>query len=158
MNWISTWSIAQHHHDIATKASELNLRWNVRPSPEQLHDLREILESYLEDAETDRDKEIITGILSHHEFFERAILVTDGSSLALRVYAWTYHGKIRMTFSGDYDEAKHNAEYNEYLYSDKHSVEEIIQWILDHYSVIPFQCASYPDLLDWEMQCAMDDY
>lgn len=157
MNWISTLELKGRYPTSWRKElTRLEAKWNKAPTDEELKELREILESYLEYAETQRDKEIINGILANEEFFKRAILVTDGSYMPLRIYAWSRFGKVHMDLGLSFEEAKHDSKYNEYIQRHKHPVEETLQWILGNYQTIPFQCMSYDKLLKWEETCRSD--
>lgn len=100
MNWISALELKDRYPTSWRKElTRLEAKWNKTPTDEELKELREILESYLEYAETQRDKEIINGILANEEFFKRAILVTDGSYMPLRIYAWSRFGKSTWTLA-----------------------------------------------------------
>lgn len=151
MNWISTWDLKEiFPTSWRSEQTRLKVKWDKTPTDDELKDLKEILKSYLEYAETQIDKDIINGILANEEFFKRAILVTDGSYIPLRIYAWTIYGKVHMNLGLSFAEAKHNSQYNEYIQQHKHSIEETLQWILDNYQTIPFQCMPYATLLDRE--------
>lgn len=154
MNWISTWELKERFPTSwRSEQTRLKAKWDKSPTDDELKDLKEILKSYLEYAETQTDRDIINGILANEEFFKRAILVTDGSYMPLRIYAWSRFGKVHMHLGESFEEAKHNSQYNEYIQRHKHSVEETLQWILDNYQTIPFQCVSYDVLLDREKLC-----
>ncbi|MCM1213964.1 MAG: hypothetical protein NC548_05535 [Lachnospiraceae bacterium] len=161
MDWISLASIAKNHsNDAYVKLRELRSKWDRTPSQDELDELQQNLRSYLlytDEANSSDHRKIVEGILARPEFFNRAVIVTDGSYLSIRVYAYTVNGKVRIILWASYEDVQEYAQVREYLWDRKHPVEEVLDWILKNYSTIPFQCGTLAQLEEHEQWCNQNE-